>query len=264
MDFEIPATLNPPGRSKPSAVEAREVAVRHAQLLQHRKVIQEEILDNLILLSEYPLIRSAAYSAETPASSDAASFKRLVRLFQPSDYSDLLIERNVNGLCGYTLCPEPHRDTGPGGEWTLRGGQIRKRKDVEMWCSDKCARRAMFVQVQLNETAAYERAGIADIQIELYDDVDDRETAVDQATRALGHVNLEDHRNSFRAAEALAIERGESIAMPGSDRVKVILEERETQAAAVPPATNDSQFGHLLVEGHLSQLPFRPKPDSQA
>ncbi|KAM3499491.1 hypothetical protein MY10362_007247 [Beauveria mimosiformis] len=246
------------------AADPREIAMQHARVVQHRKDLEAEILDSLILLSEYPLVRGPSYSASRPASSDAAGFQTLVRLFQPSDYDDLVEERHVNGLCGYTLCARPHRDTGPGGEWTItRGGHIVKRRDVERWCSQACARRALYVKVQLSETAAWERAGIAEIRIDLLDEgrLDD----VDAAAGMLANLQIEEQERRSRdaaAAAALALERGDRPEggggggggglAAGKQRVQVSLKERETQM----PDVGNLRIGdggdddHLLVEGH--------------
>ncbi|RDA88747.1 hypothetical protein CP532_4115 [Ophiocordyceps camponoti-leonardi (nom. inval.)] len=232
--------------------DARDVALQHAKLLQHRKDLEAEILDSLLQLAEYPLVRSADLSASSPAPSDVSGFKTHVRLFQPSDYSDLVEERNVNGLCGYVLCPRPRRQVGPGGEWKITAsGDIVRRKDLEMWCSDTCARRALYVQVQLNETAAWERAGISDIQIDLYD-----ETSTGGTTKE-GDVRLEDRRNAAREAAALALERGEPV---NSTKVKVDIAEKDAGVPdSIKPSDASSPTDHLLIEGHKTQLPFRPR-----
>ncbi|PHH73556.1 hypothetical protein CDD80_3737 [Ophiocordyceps camponoti-rufipedis] len=235
--------------------DARQVALQHARLLQQRKDLEAEILDSLLLLAEYPLVRSADRSAASPAPSDVSGFKTHVRLFQPSDYSDLVEERNVNGLCGYALCPRPRRQAGPGGEWKITAaGDIVRRKDLEMWCSDHCARRALYVQVQLNETAAWERAGIPDIQIDLYDELDPTDSSKS------AHARLEDQRHAARDAAALALERGDR-----TDATKVKVAVAEKDATAAPDLSNKANKArpsdhHLLVEGHKTQLPFRPRP----
>ncbi|EQK99267.1 hypothetical protein G6O67_000117 [Ophiocordyceps sinensis] len=243
--------------ASPSA-DAKRVALEHAKLLQQRKDLEAQILDSLVLLSEYPLVGSPAHS---PAPSDAAGFKAHVRLFQPSDYGDLIEERNVNGLCGYVLCPRPRRHTGSGGEWKITSrGDIVKRRDLEMWCSDLCARRALFVKVQLIETAAWERAGIPDIQIDLLDEGGADETDTNRVARKLGGVQLEDQRRAARDAAALALDRGQRSAVTDPDKVKVVIKDKATQAPPSPAAPTPTQpDAHLLVEGHQSQLPLRPR-----
>ncbi|KAH7143835.1 Rtr1/RPAP2 family-domain-containing protein [Dactylonectria macrodidyma] len=249
----------PATAGKEPAVDPRELAIQHATILQHRKDIEAQILDNLILLSEYPVTRGAPYSAANPAPSDVADFKANVRLFQPSDYDDLIVERNVNELCGYTLCARPRRQMGPGGEWKIMSnGDIVKRKDLEMWCSQKCARRALYIKVQLNETAAWERAGIPDIEMELLDEDRSDETDVDRAARKLGEMRLEDQRQAARDTAALALERGEP-RPSAQNKVKVILKEklREKDVKPLAPTTNTPEVyddDHLVVEGYKSKL----------
>ncbi|EGR46777.1 uncharacterized protein TRIREDRAFT_80022 [Trichoderma reesei QM6a] len=256
-------SIIPPGDSKQTA---REIAIHHATLLQQRKDLEAQILDSVILLSEYPLVREAPYSSANPAPSDVSDFKANVRLFQPSDYDDLIEERNVNELCGYTLCSKPRRQTGGGGEWKLTSsGEIVKRKELEKWCSQTCARRALFVKVQLNETAAWERAGIPDIQIDLLDEDKSTETEADRTARKLGELKLDDQRQAARDSAALAMERGFNGITSSLDKVKITLKEKDVAA----PSEMASQVGnantedHLLVDGHKAKIPEEDMKDSE-
>ncbi|KAF4997908.1 hypothetical protein FGRMN_3547 [Fusarium graminum] len=248
--------LKKPKSIKERDTDPREIAIEHAKIIQHRKDLEAEILDNLVVLSEYPLVREPSYNASNPSPSDIADFKAHVRLFQPSDYDDLIIERNVNGLCGYTLCARPRRNTGPGGEWKITNGNIMKREDLEKWCSKQCARRALYVKVQLNETAAWERAGIPDIEIDLLDEDKSKETDVDRAARELGKLKLEEQRQTARDTAALALERGEpSVTRSKNKKIIVTLNEKDAQA---PSTTSDKlevyDDEHLLVEGYKTKL----------
>lgn len=244
---------------------AREIAIHHATLLEQRKELEFQILDSVILLSEYPLVRDSPYNSSNPAPSDITDFKANVRLFQPSDYDDLIEERNVNELCGYTLCGKPRRQTGSGGEWKLTGsGEIVKRKELERWCSQQCARRALFVKVQLNETAAWERAGIPDIQIDLLDEDKSAETEADRTARKLGELQLEDQRQAARDSAALAIERGDKSLSSSMDKLKITLKEKDAKAPsemAAPAGTDDSE-DHLLVDGYKAKLPEKQTTES--
>ncbi|KAF4973637.1 hypothetical protein FSARC_115 [Fusarium sarcochroum] len=248
--------LKKPKSIKERDVDPREIAIEHAKIIQHRKELEAEILDNLVVLSEYPLVREPPYNASDPAPSDVADFKAHVRLFQPSDYDDLIIERNVNELCGYSLCARPRRQTGPGGEWKITNGNIVKRGDLEKWCSKQCARRALYVKVQLNETAAWERAGIPDIEIDLLDEDRSKETEVDRAARELGKLKLEEQRQAARDTAALALERGEPNPSQGKDKkMNITLKEKDAKA---PSTTSDKpevyDDEHLLVEGYKTKL----------
>ncbi|KAG5945054.1 hypothetical protein E4U53_006765 [Claviceps sorghi] len=251
-----------------SESDAREIALAHARLLQHRKDLESEILDSLVLLSEYPLVRGPAHAASKPAPSDISGFKTHVRLFQPSDYDDLIVERNVNELCGYALCPKPRRKLDGGGKWKLTGsGDIVKRTDLEQWCSAACAKRALFVKVQLNETAAWERAGIPDIQIDLLDEDPALESEADRTARAMNDLKLDEQRQAARDAQALALERGERGVDINNNhcsagKVKVVLMEKDTKTPQPEDVSKHSDDDHLLIDGYKFDLPSRPKEGS--
>ncbi|GKU03223.1 hypothetical protein FLAG1_05702 [Fusarium langsethiae] len=247
---------------KPKSIQERnadpkEVALAHANIIQHRKDLEAEILESLVILSEYPHVREPPYNASTPAPADIADFKANVRLFQPSDYDDLIIERNVNDLCGYTLCARPRRNMGPGGQWKIASnGSIMKREDLEKWCSQQCARRALYVKVQLNETAAWERAGIPDIEIDLLDEDKSKETDVDRAARELGKLKLEEQRQAARDTAALALERGEPNASKSrGKKINITLNEKDAKAPSTMPSKPEVYDDeHLLVEGYKTKL----------
>src|SRR4051794_2183759 len=141
----------------------REVALYHANLLQHRKDIELEILLSTETLIDYPLA-TAPFNASNPSAADALQFKILLRHFQPSDYDALILERNINDHCGYTLCPNPKATDGAAGKYRLIGKygkakdfKVVEKAEVEKWCSEACAKRALYVRVQLSESPAWER-----------------------------------------------------------------------------------------------------------
>jgi hypothetical protein len=234
---------------------AREVAIQHAQIIQDRKDIEGQILDSIILLSEHPQVRIGPYSASNPSVSDVADFKHHVRLFQPSDYDALIEERNANGLCGYALCSQPRSNQGRGGEWKITSTGIAKRKELEKWCSKSCAKRALYVKVQLNETAAWERAGIPTIQIELMDEGKLLEESTARAAQDLERLKLEEDRHAAEVTATLALERGQPSRPVTTNLVALTIREKET----IPPKQGvsfddegEDVFGgdHLAVEGH--------------
>lgn len=230
--------------------DAREVAIQHARVLEHRKQLEAQILESVITLSEYPLIRSPEHSAPNPAASDVADFKHHVRLFQPSDYDDLTIERNANGLCGYVLCPKPKKKSTPGGAWKLVRGSsknfgIVNRKEHEAWCSEFCARHALYVKVQLNETAAWERVGAPDIDIEILDD--NAKAGKKPDSRKQGQIKAAED------AAALALERGDSKTEP------LLTVTLRPKVATEPPAAIDPDAPEYQEDGHLKLEGYKPK-----
>lgn len=233
-----------------SKKDAREIALHHAYILEHRKKLEAQILQSVITLSEYPLVRSLDHSATNPAPSDVADFKHHVRLFQPSDYDDLTVERNANDLCGYVLCSKPKKKATRGGAWKLVGAgskdfDIVNRKEHEQWCSDFCARHALYVKVQLNETAAWERVGAPDIDIEILQDGAKPEPK--------SETQKQEMRSQTKAAEdaaALAMERGDGESGP---LLEVTLRPKEITRPPTdmdPDAPEYEEGAHLKLEGY--------------
>ncbi|KAG7048527.1 Rtr1/RPAP2 family protein [Colletotrichum scovillei] len=242
----------------PRKQDPREIALQHARIIQQRKDLELQILESLAELSEYPTERgSRTFSAANPSPRDVADFKAGIRLFQPSDYDDLIEERNVNGLCGYTLCAQPKPMASKGGEWRLvnfgkADFDIVNRKESEKWCSKDCQRRAMYIKVQLNESAAWERAGLPDIEIELYGEEKARqEDPASQASRDLASLKLEEGRRAADESATLALERGETreTGQPGNT-FTLAIREREVKPPTEHGVFEDPDDSHLFVEGH--------------
>lgn len=243
-------------------VDARQLAIQHAHIIQHRKDLEREILDSIIALSEYPRVRTGGHSASDPAPADVAAFKSQVRLFQPSDYDALIEERNVNELCGYTLCSQPRVRQGRGGQWKLVSTGIAQRKELEKWCSKDCAKRALYIKVQLNETAAWERAGIPDIEIDLLDEKRPvtAEDEVTQAARRLERLKLQEKERKTEDKAALALERGDSLqAITPQGLMRPTIREKDVKPPKHRVSFTDDAFDedatddHLRLEGHKAK-----------
>ncbi|CRG86760.1 hypothetical protein PISL3812_03771 [Talaromyces islandicus] len=143
------------------------IALHHANQIQAQKDAEAFILDRILELIELPSSPSA--DAANPSPADAAALKAALVPFQPTDFDNLVLERNIEGRCGYTLCPREHRkeDTnakfrimwGPKGSDHGRGREMRivSREKLEMWCSEACAERAMYLRLQLAEDPVWER-----------------------------------------------------------------------------------------------------------
>ncbi|KAL3475822.1 Rtr1/RPAP2 family-domain-containing protein [Aspergillus californicus] len=146
------------------------IALHHAHQIQAQKNAQDVILDHILELVTLPLSPSADPAA--PSAEDTRRFKTSLVPFQPADYDNLIQERNIEGLCGYGLCPREHRKedsrgtfritwgskgSGPGGRG--REMNIVPREQFEMWCSNACAERAMYIRVQLAAEPVWERRG---------------------------------------------------------------------------------------------------------
>jgi len=174
-----------------------ETAIQHASLIQEQKDIQKQNLNAIERLSLFP-----AQAEPTPE--EQQTFTTLVNTFQPSDYDALVEERHANGLCGYTLCPNAPRKRDPKHPW-------RNPKGWSDWCSETCARAALYVKAQLNEVPAWERRCGEPSAIVLQS--------------IPGRIDLPIRTSNASGADALlerktlALERGETGAVTKIDRV---------------------------------------------
>jgi hypothetical protein len=247
----------------------RETALYHANLIQYRKDIELKILLNTETLIDYPTSTPPPLASD-PSPSDAHTLKELLRPFQPSDFDSLLQERTINDKCAYALCANPAKKDGAGGAFRLLGtsGKARdfkivKREDWERWCSEDCARRAMYIRVQLSETPAWERDGGETAEIEL---MGERERMTEEQKRderlAEDLKALDISAGSMNAD--LAMERGEigQAAINRGGLVNVDLVEKDVTAPAVAPSleNNDDDLEgqlrsmHLSLEGHIPKF----------
>lgn len=255
------ASAQAAGSAVPPPPDARQVAVQHAQIIHQRRELEDHVSDSIISLARYPLRREAPHEACCPAASDAAAFKALVRVFQPGDYDDLVDERNANGLCGYALCARARRRIVQAGEYKLvnygrKDFSIMPKKELEKWCSLPCARRAMYVKVQLNETAAWERVGIPSIQIDLLDEPREppEQDAASGIAADLNRLDINSEKRSLQRSTDLALERGRigAEALGHSDNVDI--REKPVAPAAQAPFPAPDEDGHLVLDGYKTNF----------
>ena len=260
-----------PSSSAPATSRAdhdRELALYHANLLQERKDVEFTIVLNMEVLIEYPLTRGASYDASNPAPTDARKFKELLRPFQPSDYDALIEERNINDHCGYALCPRPRTREAGGGMYRLLGMNGRakdfkvvKKEELEKWCSEACAKRALYVRVQLSESPAWEREGSQGGEIELLDEPKSEE---DQVVEGIGKMKLDNGQDTDKRRNNanLALERGEVGAGKGG-LMDIRIRENQPQGQAQAPSFDTEELSgrldtmHLSMEGHTPSFGSR-------
>ncbi|KAI5242796.1 hypothetical protein E4T43_04565 [Aureobasidium subglaciale] len=218
-----------------------ETAIQHAHLIQEQKSILAKNLDYIEELSEYPSSSTVAAATDV----EVRNFLNYMISFQPSDYDALIEERHVNGRCGYTLCPNPPR-TKP----TLKAPWLRNR--VENWCSDGCAKKALYVKAQLDETPAWERRAGNKNPLVLYDEkksvVQGEATQMQLPVREKPKLRVADEKE-------LAYERGEVSRVEDEKMDKVLkmeVLENKTISSVMPPTQTsfaDSAL-HDLIEGY--------------
>lgn len=261
-----------------SEQENAEIVQKHAAVLQQRRELESVIFLSIETLTDFPLVKGPAFSAARPAPQDVATFTRLVRIFQPGDYDDLIEERNTCGHCGYVLCPNSRKTFAGGGTWKLvNAGRkdfgIVAKGELEKWCSAQCARRALYIKVQLNETAAWERVGIPDIQIELMDESTDKgkkkaEVGIEEAAAAndahlaqdLARLKLGEERRLAQNANALAMERGDADRAGAAAAVALmdLEEDNDGQPPRIVPPVPTALVDVNIVEKRVTMAPTAP------
>ena len=245
---------------------AREAAVHHAKLLQERKDVEMQILENMESLIEYPTSTDA--DAAQPPSEDVTHIKAMLIPFQPSDYDALIEERNINRKCGYVFCPKPNKLRGTKAKFGFlhtkdNGMKIVDQKTLERWCSPQCGKRALYLRVQLDEEPAWERVGGIGGNIVLLDER--RRSPLpsiksSKIAESLEKLELQIGDATVAATmKDLAIERGDGNARANSSRLaKVeIIENTELQRDHQrPPDLNEQPSNvHELIEGYRPQKP---------
>ena len=242
----------------------REKALSHAQDLEHQKSMQNNVLDFILELVDLPSKPNA--DPARPLASDAALFKRGLHVFQPSDFDDLILERNIYDKCGYGLCGQQNvKVTGNAQNrviWGKRSGPaftVVPKRDLEKWCSKECEERAVFVRVQLGKEPAWLRdQPIADVK--LLDEVrQEREgdalaTNIADDVRKLALDRVERYGGKDEVAErlqALSLERGEPQKRSTAEMSLHLVEKAETQKVPQAPQLSHKNAG--TVEG------YRPK-----
>ncbi|KAI9655457.1 MAG: hypothetical protein M1831_004874 [Alyxoria varia] len=215
-----------------------QIALHHANKIQHRKDGEAAVFDALCELLELPSSTSA--SAAAPSVEDADRFRTLIEPFTPADYDELVQERNISKKCGYVLCPKEltarqqalFNDNSRQGEKIDWAASKRVAKDEplaplvttsrnpkQMWCSKDCDRRATFVKLQLSPVPFWERnragfvnggVGSASGGVKFLQ-ADDETALLHKMEKMSLETEAPTHEERMeRAMTELALERGES------------------------------------------------------
>lgn len=286
-------TSDADSNTDPNKPDARAIAIHHARLLEDRKAAEITISDNIITLLDFPLHPSQP-PASRPDPSDVKAFSSLLRLFQPSDYDDLITERNLSeNRCGYALCPRKRRRFPGAGIYKMinkgrKDFDIVETRELERWCSSECTRRALWIKVQLSETAAWERAGLPELKIELYPEKETagststpgQEKQQQQQQQPCRHDSVEggEGRQSSRAGSeeltnglaslklreeedkaqkdiaTLALERGDDAKGSATRSVDVVIREKAVITQAEAPSLSDNIAAGDSIEGYTARF----------
>jgi hypothetical protein len=251
------ASAPPPSEPTPLPLE-QQIAIQQAKLLlqQRGEDIKPPVsLDTFERLSKFPVTRGASINAASPSPEDVREFIEAVQDFLPREYQDLIEERNCLGNCGYALCPRPRRKFK--GEFKILSSGIAKVADLNMWCSDDCARRALFIKVQLDNPSYVKKNGQQVVKIELDDESkhSNRRQALkngaaktdeSELAKSMERLEIDKRTQTTRDKTALAVERGD--ARRPTQQVEVTIHEKSTTAPAKAPDLDGD--AHLMVEGH--------------
>ena len=218
----------------------RELALQHAYLIQHRKDVEAQVLTATESLLDYPT--SPSPSADTPSLADSGSAKQLLKPFQPSDYDSLIEERNIDGKCGYVLCPLPHLSENTKAKFRMIHGaqtlKVIETAKLQKWCSGDCAQRAMYIRVQLSEEPAWTRVEANSLDIELYGETELRANLLTPKT-----PDLEAGVTALTGdLENLAIERGQKRRTDATTDVTKL----SNQTPPEPPRLSDESLDGYL------------------
>lgn len=278
------SATSPATKARTAPKDPRQIAIQHARILQDRKDTEAQILENVITLLDFP--RNPQRPSSDPDPSDAADFTSLVRIFQPGDYDDLILERNLDGdKCGYALCGNKRRRYPRAGTYKMvnkgrRDFDIVETKELERWCGGECARRALWVKVQLNETAAWERVGLPEIGIELYPEKNEEDggsgggsdaaavpsgeggkSEPERLAAEMARLQLREDRKASRDAKDLALERGDDANAAPRSKVDVVVREKTVTTQAEAPVLGDGAEGDS-IEGYKAKFGNEPEKAS--
>ena len=253
-----------PARNETSATIDRthKLALHHANLLQARKDTESDVLTSLEILIDFPTHPS---DLSQPSLHDLEQFEQLIRPFQPSDYDALIEERNAAGRCGYVFCPRPRKQIDKRRQNYSRLVRSREKGKeltvlstdrLEVWCGSICAKRAMYIKVQLNEMPAWERTASVGNRIELLEETGS-ETGNDAALwrkmESLAFVSGGKMQLKEELAD-LALERGET---KDSGKAALVMSAsviENTRASIVKPPDPGHASSHLEIEGYAPQM----------
>ena len=202
--------------------------------------------------------------AANPNGEDATKLKFLLCPFLPSDFDDAIQERNIAGRCGYMLCPKPNRKQPLKARYRLVIGKeliIVPKEELERWCSDECAERALYLRVQLSEYSLGERYTRDGTVFKLFNEGTQGEESEDHLHHAVEEL--------AKGLGQLAVERGDR-KLFDTNLVKGVIKERATtENTPIPPIfeqSYDSDFrrdisgrGQLtehMEDGEIAKVSF--------
>ncbi|RMZ76641.1 hypothetical protein DV738_g4802, partial [Chaetothyriales sp. CBS 135597] len=229
----------------------RAAVIQHGRQVQTRRALQDRIADLIVECSDLPSDHITDPSAASEQ--EVAKFKEALGLFQPSDLDDLVVERNIQDRCGYTLCPNANRKAPHDGThvWSNDVGFFVDRAEYERWCAKRCKQRTEFVKAQLSSEPAWLRGDETNNVILL-----DQTGPGPQLLRAFSDLSIGGSQQAELVARLkdLSVERGDGdSALPAN--ISII--EREPSNEIVSPPRLGAPD---LVEGLPTRIQRNRRP----
>lgn len=252
--------------AKPNDQRNRDVALHHATLIQQQRDIEEDIFQSMLKLIDMPTAENA--DPASPSEADIDLLRRHLRLFSAKDFDELIDERKANGQCGYVLCPRPHRVEPSTAKFRIitksQDMKIVPRESLEVWCSDECAERAMFVKVQISDEPAWLRepgGGPMELNVMHADPSSSNVHCLPLRLKSGGGTD-----NATGISQGLAdlrIERGDSSTSTRPGMVmKSTVDEKEAVAPAREPTAGVVDATNA-VEGYTPKVKLNSKDDEE-
>ena len=240
----------------------RDIAIHHATLIQHQKDTEAQILQAIEELIDFPSSKDADPS--NPLATDASRFTSLVTPFQPSDYDSLIEERHCADVCGYALCPRKpvkHNTTAQmrilGRHGTGQDLRFVPTKQLEMWCSEDCAKRGLYVKAQLNEEPAWLRRTSKSTEITIMQKRPKQTFTATLPARPKEMPSEDADAAMEQAMSSLALERGEqSSSVRSKGLINDNVSETTVTRPAVPPSSSAGTEARQQVEGYEPGVDF--------
>lgn len=246
----------------------RETALYHANLIQHRKELQNLILESTEILLDFP--SSPTSDPAHPIERDVGDAKKLLGSYQQSDYDSLIQERNIDRKCGYILCPRSNRLEGTDAKYRILGTKSKgshslrvvERKELERWCSDECGKRALYIRIQLDDEPAWTRSTNSGSNFTLLEEADGIQQGLysdHSLIEGFQELDVKLEEKVSDAMRELAIERGDGNAPEGRSKlVEVDIHENEVSQSPshAPPNPYHHASGGLsrYIEGYESKF----------
>jgi hypothetical protein len=217
-----------------------DIAIKHALLIDHQRKTQDQVLNHIELLLDFP-------RASEPTAQDATQFLQLVSIFQPSNFGELVEERRIDRKCGYALCANEPRGL------HLRDSEAWKlKKGGADWCSNDCMRKGFYIKAQLGEVPAWERVPGQQAPIVLHED--DRHLAP-VTTAASDEAKTRHVQKRVAERSELALERGEQAVSLRPDQVMTdFIVEKTPSARPLHTASKVKFASATAIEGYEPRI----------